>query len=125
MLGCRVQRPSDLIAFTTSVLRLSTHVPQTLTAPARLGEHCPYFDMHLSIGGHPGSRDSFDEQLMELAPHGLESACRLRDGSMHSRISNRAIATVQVISWVAIVIVMGMFLTVIGVSITECLANPR
>src|SRR5437879_937328 len=44
---------------------------------------------------------------------------------MRTRISNRAIATIQAISWAAIVIVMGMFLTVIGASITECLANPR
>jgi len=44
---------------------------------------------------------------------------------MRPRISNRAIATIQVIGWTAIMIVMGMFLTVIGAGITECLANPR
>lgn len=44
---------------------------------------------------------------------------------MPSRISNRAIATIQVIGWATIMIVMGMFLTVIGAGITECLANPR
>ena len=44
---------------------------------------------------------------------------------MRTKISNRAIATIQVIGWAAIVTVMGMFLTVIGAGITECLANPR
>jgi len=44
---------------------------------------------------------------------------------MRTRISNRAIATIQVIGWMAIVAVMGMFLAVIGAGITECLASPR
>ena len=44
---------------------------------------------------------------------------------MRPRISDRAIATVQVIGWATIIFVMGMFLTVIGASITECLANPH
>ena len=44
---------------------------------------------------------------------------------MGARIANRAIATIQVIGWVTIIIVMGIFLTVIGKAITECLANPR
>jgi hypothetical protein len=44
---------------------------------------------------------------------------------MRTKISNRAIATIRVIGWAAIVTVMGMFLTVIGAGITECLANPR
>jgi hypothetical protein len=44
---------------------------------------------------------------------------------MRARISNRAMVTIQLIGWAAIMIVMGMFLTVIGKSITECLANPR
>ena len=36
---------------------------------------------------------------------------------MYARIANRAIVTIQVISRVAIVIAMGMILTVIGTSI--------
>ena len=44
---------------------------------------------------------------------------------MRTRISDRAIATIQVIGWAGIMIVMGMFLTVIGASISDCLANPR
>lgn len=44
---------------------------------------------------------------------------------MGTRIANRAIITIQVMGWAAIIIVMGLFLTVIGASITDCLANPR
>ena len=44
---------------------------------------------------------------------------------MGARIANRAIVTIQIIGWAAITIVMAMFLTVIGTSIAECLANPR
>ena len=44
---------------------------------------------------------------------------------MATRISNRAIAAIQIIAGAAIKIVMAMFLTVIGASITECLVNPR
>src|ERR1700747_667372 len=43
---------------------------------------------------------------------------------MGAKIANRAIVTIQIIGWVAIIIVMAMFLTAIGTSITECLANP-
>jgi hypothetical protein len=44
---------------------------------------------------------------------------------MGARIANRAIVTIQIVGWAAIIIVMTIFLTVIGASITECLANPR
>jgi hypothetical protein len=44
---------------------------------------------------------------------------------MSTKIANRAIATIQIISWAAIVIVMGMIFTVIGISVTECLANTH
>lgn len=44
---------------------------------------------------------------------------------MRPKMSYRAIATIQVIGWATIIIVMGMFLTVIGAGISECLANPR
>ena len=68
---------------------------------------------------------SLDAQTSGIIPCGLESAFRVESQLMRSRISNHAIATIQVISWAAIIIVMGMFLTVIGASITECLVNPR
>jgi hypothetical protein len=72
----------------------------------------------------PDSWHPLQAQPIEIVPDGLESAF---DGRrlMRPRISNRAIATIQVIGWMAIMIVMGMFLTVIGAGITECLANPR
>jgi hypothetical protein len=44
---------------------------------------------------------------------------------MGAKIANRAVVTIQIIGWAAIIIVMAMFLTAIGTSITECLANPR
>ena len=44
---------------------------------------------------------------------------------MGARIANRAIVAIQIVGWVGIIIVMTIFLTVIGASITECLANPR
>jgi hypothetical protein len=44
---------------------------------------------------------------------------------MGAKIANRAVVTIQIIAWAAIIIVMAMFLTAIGTSITECLANPR
>jgi len=40
---------------------------------------------------------------------------------MGARIANRAVVTIQIIGWAAIIIVTGLFLTVIGTSITECL----
>ena len=57
--------------------------------------------------------------------HGLVSAFRVERQLMRTRMSDRAIATIQVIGWAGIMIVMGMFITVIGASISECLANPR
>ena len=36
---------------------------------------------------------------------------------MDTRVANHAMVTVQVISWVAIIIVMGTILTIIGASI--------
>jgi hypothetical protein len=36
---------------------------------------------------------------------------------MDTRMTGRAIVTIQVISWVAIIIVTGMILTVVGASI--------
>jgi hypothetical protein len=62
---------------------------------------------------------------MEINPRGLESALRVESQLMRTRISNRFIATIQVIGWATIIIVTGMFLTVIGAGIAECLANPR
>jgi hypothetical protein len=40
---------------------------------------------------------------------------------MDTRIVNRAIVTIQVISWVTIIIATGMILTVIGAGIYESL----
>jgi hypothetical protein len=36
---------------------------------------------------------------------------------MSTRIANRAFITIQVISWAAIIMVLGMILTIIGVGI--------
>lgn len=44
---------------------------------------------------------------------------------MDTRIANRAIVTIQVISRVAIVITMGMILTVIGASIYGMLGTTH
>jgi hypothetical protein len=44
------------------------------------------------------------------------------DDLMDTRIANRAIITIQVISWAAIIIVLGMILTIIGVGIYRSLA---
>jgi hypothetical protein len=62
---------------------------------------------------------------MEINPRGLESALPVESQLMRTRISNRVIATIQVVGWATIIIVTGMFLTVIGAGIAECLANPR
>jgi hypothetical protein len=42
-----------------------------------------------------------------------------------TRIARRAIVTVQVINWAAIIVGMGLILAVIGASIIECLANAH
>jgi hypothetical protein len=42
---------------------------------------------------------------------------------MDTRIGSRAIATIQVISWMAIIIVMGMIVSLIGASIYGLLAS--
>jgi hypothetical protein len=43
------------------------------------------------------------------------------DDLMDTRIANRAIITIQVISWAAIIIVLGMILTIIEVGIYRSL----
>jgi hypothetical protein len=48
-----------------------------------------------------------------------------RDDLMHTRIAKGAIATIQVITRVAIVIAMGMILTVIGTSIYGMLGSTH
>jgi hypothetical protein len=40
---------------------------------------------------------------------------------LDTRIASRSVLTIEVISWVAIIIVMGMILTVIGTGICETL----
>jgi hypothetical protein len=47
------------------------------------------------------------------------------DDFMGTRIANRAIVTIQVISRVAIIIAMGMILTVIGASIYGMLGTTH
>jgi hypothetical protein len=42
---------------------------------------------------------------------------------MESTIVDQAIVTIRVISWVAIIIVMGLILTIIGASIYESLGS--
>jgi hypothetical protein len=42
---------------------------------------------------------------------------------MNTRFASRAIATIQVISWVAIIIVMGMIVSLVGASIYGSLAS--
>jgi hypothetical protein len=42
---------------------------------------------------------------------------------MGTRIANRTIVTIQVISWVATIIVMGMILSLLGASIYASLAS--
>jgi hypothetical protein len=42
---------------------------------------------------------------------------------MGTRIVNRAIITIQAISWVATIIVMGMILSLLGASIYSSLAS--
>jgi hypothetical protein len=96
-----------------------------LTEPARSSQHRPHFDTDLSIRGHAGFIYPFDEKAIVLTAHGIESAFRVERQLMRTRISDRTIATIHVIRWAGIMIVMGMFLTVIGASISECLANPR
>jgi hypothetical protein len=44
---------------------------------------------------------------------------------MSIKFTNRAIATVQVINWAAIIIGMGLILTVVGAGIIESLANTH
>ena len=44
---------------------------------------------------------------------------------MGTRIAYRAIVTIQVISWVATIIVMGMILSLLGRSIYESLASMQ
>jgi hypothetical protein len=44
---------------------------------------------------------------------------------MSTKLAARAIATVQVINWAAIMIGMGLILTVVGAGIMESLANTH
>jgi hypothetical protein len=48
-----------------------------------------------------------------------------RDDLMHTRIAKGAIATIQIITRLAIVIAMGMILTVIGASIYGMLCTTH
>ena len=57
--------------------------------------------------------------------HGPKNASGLEMQAKATKIANGAMVTIQLISWAGIIIVMGLILTVVGTSITECLANPR
>jgi hypothetical protein len=66
-----------------------------------------------------GSRStSGDYGDYSISPHGLKNASAWRgDDLMDTRIANRAIITIQVISWMAIITVLAMILTIIAASI--------
>jgi len=44
---------------------------------------------------------------------------------LDTRIANRGILTIEIISWAAIIIVMAMILSVIGMGICETLVTTR
>ena len=57
-----------------------------------------------------------------IGPHGLKNAFhREQEDRMDTRIANRAVVTVEVITRAAIIIVMAMFLIAIAGSIYEML----
>jgi hypothetical protein len=61
-----------------------------------------------------------------ISPHGLKNAFSVdKRGHMDARISKGAIATIQVMTRVALVIAMGMILTVIGASIYGMLGTTH
>ena len=58
-----------------------------------------------------------------MSPHGLKNAfCLEKEVRMDTRIANRAIVTIEVITRAAIIVVMAMFLFAIVASIYEMLA---
>jgi hypothetical protein len=67
--------------------------------------------------GVSASHISFGERFIAVDVHGLKSADVSDMHRTDTRIANRAVITIEVISWAAIIIVMGMILSVIGTAI--------
>ena len=148
----RLWQPAQRLVLTSSSVSLTGHATSGLSAILRPGRTDESLDFGrylraLSTKGGVPSQPGFE--AASLFGHLRRLAVIHNDGSsidraanwvksarsqkcfpvetqiMSLRIATRAIVTIQNIGWAAIIIVMGLFLTVIGTSITECLANPR
>jgi len=83
----------------------------------------PYFDTVCRLGGRATDTGRFEKGLQNEFL--WSQKCCLPIMQLDTRIANRGILTIEIISWAAIIIVMAMILSVIGMGICETLVTTR